>query len=250
MLFRSIVTLAAGAAAVSALGPLPTEIGFLVNQVAELMQDTPYYPQLSQAAQSLISGYKLPGQQAQDEKIVSSLLSALSSQNVPSQATSIAGSVISVLEGDGDSSSDKLNSLVSSVVLELRNPAVNTQIASIVDKLVGLLEQARIVAPEMFADSPSEPTPTSTRASTSSKNTSTKSTRTDTSASSPTSKSSSSPLSSNGTSKDSQASPSSESSSESTSESTSSKTNGAQSMKPLFGYLSMGVAAGVVASFF
>ncbi|KAJ2885428.1 hypothetical protein H4R27_001397 [Coemansia aciculifera] len=250
MLFRSIVALAASTAAVSALSPLPTDIGYLVNQVAVLMNGTPYYPQLSQAAQSLISGYKLPGQQAQDEKIVSSLLAALSSQNVPSQATSIAGSVISVLEGEGGSSSDKLNSLVSSVVSELKNPAVNTQIASIVDKLVGLLAQARVVAPEMFEDSPSGPTPTSTRSSTSAKNTSTstKTTRTDTTASSPTSKSSSSsPSSLSVTSKDSQ---SSESTSESSSESTSSKTNAAQSMKPLFGYLSMGVAAGVVASFF
>ncbi|KAJ2753002.1 hypothetical protein GGI19_003434, partial [Coemansia pectinata] len=194
----------------------------------------------------VVSELKNPAVNSQIADIVEHMID----QNVPSQATSIAGSVISVLEGEGGSSSDKLNSLVSSVVSELKNPAVNTQIASIVDKLVGLLAQARVVAPEMFEDSPSEPTPTSTRSSTSAKNTSTstKTTRTDTTASSPTSKrSSSSPSSSNVTSKDSQ---SSESTSESSSESTSSKTNAAQSMKPLFGYLSMGVVAGVVASFF
>ncbi|KAJ2549615.1 hypothetical protein GGH95_006214, partial [Coemansia sp. RSA 1836] len=101
---------------------------------------------MSQAVGSLIAVYGLPGQQAQDEKIVSSLLSALSSMNVPTAATGIAGSLASEIQADGMPT--KLASLISSAVSDLKNPAINTQIASIVDKLLGLLIQARIEAPE------------------------------------------------------------------------------------------------------
>ncbi|KAJ2686420.1 hypothetical protein IWW39_003643 [Coemansia spiralis] len=251
MLFRSLFALAAGAAAVAALGQLPPDIGYLLNQVATLMKDTPYDSQVSQAAQLLLSNYKQPGQEAQDEKIVSSLLAALSSQNVPSQATSIAESIASVLENGRWPA--KLGELVSFVVNELRRPSVNTQIDKIVKQLIGFIILARTQAPEIFEDLPAGPTPTHTSTGTSTNPSSPTGTRTDTATSGPASKSESSP-SSSAKSKDSQSS-SEESESEESSEdeslsSESSKSNAAHSMSPLFGCLSMGLAAGAVASFF
>ncbi|KAJ2810725.1 hypothetical protein GGI24_006960, partial [Coemansia furcata] len=163
MRLHTIITLAASTVIAASVRPLPTDIGFLINQVAELMDGTPYYAELSQAAQSLISNYQLSGKDAQNQEIVSSLFAVLNSQNVAAQATSIAGSIVTVLEGDGPAG--KLESLISSAVADLRNPAVNTQIANIVDRLIGLLEQAHSVAPEMFDDGPTAgptPTPSST----------------------------------------------------------------------------------------
>ncbi|KAJ2490375.1 hypothetical protein IWW37_003192 [Coemansia sp. RSA 2050] len=250
MLFHSILALAASAATVSALGPLPTDIGFLLNQVAELVNGTPYHSAISQAAQSLISNYRLPGKEAQDKEIVSSLLAALNSQNVPTEAASIAEVIASIL--GAEDAPGKLASLMASMAAELKNPEVNTQIASIVDKLVSMLAQARIEAPELFEDNPVGPTATSTWASASTSTGSKASTSTGASSGSPTSKSSA-PSSTSGPATDSHSSSeeSSESpgSSESPESSESSKSNGAHPINSLFGYLSIGVA-GVVASFF
>ncbi|KAJ2837932.1 hypothetical protein FBU31_001039 [Coemansia sp. 'formosensis'] len=165
---------------------------------------------MSQAVQLLEAGYGLPGQQAHDEKIFSSLLMALSSQNVPSQATSIAGSLVSVLENNN--TPQRLAALASSMVAELKNPSVNTQLASIVDELVTFVIQVHAEATRHADDTPVGPTPTTTSAPTS----------TSADATLKNSVSSDSPLS---------------------------KSNAAHPMKPLFGYLSMGVA-GVVTSFF
>ncbi|KAJ2740917.1 hypothetical protein GGI20_005534 [Coemansia sp. BCRC 34301] len=128
------------------------------------------------------------------------------------------------------------------MVSELKNPAVNTQIASIVDKLLGFLIQARIEAPELFYDGSATPTPTNSKTSS----------KTDTAVNTPTSKSSSSSpsVSSKASSQSSEESNDSDSDSES-SDSSSSKTNAAQAIKPFIGLVSIGAAAGaVVASFF
>ncbi|KAJ2643393.1 hypothetical protein GGF44_001188 [Coemansia sp. RSA 1694] len=201
---------------------------------------------MSQAVESLAAVHGLPGQQAQDEKIVSSLLSALGSMNVPTAATGIAGSLAAEIETDAWLQT--VDGLVSSLVSDLRNPAINTQIASIVDKLLGFMMQAITEAPELFYGSDNRPTPASSHTSTNTR-TST-SAKPGTSASTPTSKS----LSPRSTATSSANSQSSEEidESDSSSHESSSKTNAAQSIKPLFGYMSLGTAAGVavVASFF
>ncbi|KAJ2897096.1 hypothetical protein IWW38_001829 [Coemansia aciculifera] len=242
MLFRSIIALAASAALASAIGPLPTDIAFLVNQVADLMVDTPFYAQISQAVDSLVAANGLPSQQAVDGNIYSSLLLALNSQNVPTAATGIAGSIVSQLLDDPPPA--KVTSLVSSIVSEIKNPAINTQIASIVDELVGFLIQLRVEAPEMFDDSP-ETTATSTSTLSNTGTTVTTPTSTNSSTkSSATSSVTSKPLNDSTTSD-------SDSDSNVSSHESSSKTNAAQATKQLLGIMSVGVAAGaVVASFF
>ncbi|KAJ1814659.1 hypothetical protein LPJ60_005972 [Coemansia sp. RSA 2675] len=250
MLFRSILALAASAIAVSALSTLPTDVGFLLNQVAELVDGTPYHSAISQAAQSLISNYKLPGKEAQNKEIVSSLFAALNSQNVPAEATSIAGAIASIL--GADDAPEKLASLMASMVGELKNPEVNTNIGSIVDKLVGMLVQARIVAPEMFEDNPVGPTSTDASSSPSTKASTGVSTSGPTPKSSVTSNTSSpvskSSVTSSASSKEKDSQSSDEESEESSESSESSKSNGAHPIKPLVGVLSIG--AMVAASFF
>ncbi|KAJ2686421.1 hypothetical protein IWW39_003644 [Coemansia spiralis] len=242
VLVRSIVALAVTTVAVSALDQLPTNIAVLVDNVAYMFRGTPYDAVISQAVEQLEAGLGRPDQKANDERIVSSLLAALGSQNVPTIATGIAGSLLSGFEegevGDG------MEDLVSSMVAELKNPEVNTQVASIVRELLELMSQVITRSTRIVYDIPVGPTPTGTGTS------SAASTRSDTATSSPASKSEVSSLSSSAKSKDSHSSSEDEDSSEESSSEESSKNNAAHSMVPLFGYLSMGVAAGVVASFF
>ncbi|KAJ2064910.1 hypothetical protein GGI17_000717 [Coemansia sp. S146] len=198
------------------------------------------------AAQLLEAGYRLPGQQAQDEKIVSSLLVALSSQNIPTLATAIAGSIAPVLGLIGIPT--KLDDYVSSVVSELRNPAFNSQIADIVEHLIELSIKWRAQAPEVYDPRPSGPTSTSTSTETSARTKTHPMLENTINLRSP--KPSSTSARSSATSPTNQSSSSYESSSFSTESLSSSKSSAAQSMRPMFEYLSMGVAAGVVASFF
>ncbi|KAJ2259920.1 hypothetical protein GGI01_003328 [Coemansia sp. RSA 376] len=231
MLFRSIVALVASAAVASAFDPLPTNIGYLLNQVA-LFINSQYRPQIIDAAQLLEAGYGLPNQQVQDEKIVSSLLSALSSQNEPSQATANAGVIPPLLALVGIPI--KEDSVIASAMSELKNPAVKTQIADIVEEMIELVAYMDTKSPKSGSVT-NGPTPTSSSTKTHPIFENTLNLRS----------SSTSPRSSATSTTD-------QSSDESSSsyESSSSKTNAAQSMKPLLGYLSMGMAAGVVASFF
>ncbi|KAJ2481585.1 hypothetical protein EV174_003439, partial [Coemansia sp. RSA 2320] len=129
-----IVSFSALAALASASSDLPADIGFLLNQVAGLMQTNVYYPQVAAAVQSLLDVYQLPNQQAQDEAIMSSLMAALGSNNVPTAAAAIASAAISNLH---DGVPTEVAGLVSSVISDMKNPAVNTQIASVIDKLIG-----------------------------------------------------------------------------------------------------------------
>ncbi|KAJ1925841.1 hypothetical protein GGI09_001426 [Coemansia sp. S100] len=232
MLFRSIVALVASAAVASALDPLPTNIGYLLNYVA-LYINSHYRPQIIDAAQLLESGYGLPNQQVQDEKIVSSLLSALSSQNEPSRATANAGVIPPLLALAGIPIEE--DSVMASVMSELKNPAVKTQIADIVEEMIEFVAYMDTKSLHMFGSRTNGPTPTSSSTKTHPIFENTLNLRS----------SSTSPRSSATSTTD-------QSSDESSSsyESSSSKTNAAQSMKSLLGYLSMGMAAGVVASFF
>ncbi|KAJ2490374.1 hypothetical protein IWW37_003191 [Coemansia sp. RSA 2050] len=216
-------------------------IGFVIlmrAQAPEIFDDLP-------AVELLEAGYGRPDQQANDKKIVSSLLIALGRQNVPTLATGIAESLVSGFE-EGEVAGG-MEDLVSSIVAELKDPEVNTQITSIVKEMIELMIQVGARSTRIVYDIPVGPTTAITHTSISSA----ASTRTDTATSSPISKSelSSSPSSST-MSKESQLSSLEESFSEESSSEEESKTNAAQMMGPFFGYLSMGVVAGVIASFF
>ncbi|KAJ2000725.1 hypothetical protein GGI04_004038 [Coemansia thaxteri] len=115
-----------------------------------MLKNETFYPAVYTAVESLRANNHLPNQQALDESILSSLLVTISSQNVPHRAAVFATRMMSMVEVGADISSATLtgyDSLAASYISDLKNPAVSTQFASIVDKYLGFIEQKQTVIP-------------------------------------------------------------------------------------------------------
>ncbi|KAJ2484402.1 hypothetical protein EV174_002463 [Coemansia sp. RSA 2320] len=129
---------------------MPQALNYAMGALGLMLKNETFYPAVYTAVESLRANNHLPNQQALDESILSSLLVTISSQNVPHRAAVFATRMMSMVEVGADISSATLtgyDSLAASYISDLKNPAVSTQFASIVDKYLGFIEQKQTVIP-------------------------------------------------------------------------------------------------------
>ncbi|KAJ2632451.1 hypothetical protein H4R22_001263 [Coemansia sp. RSA 1290] len=154
---KRTLSLLAVASAIATAAPLqargdsvPSDIAFIANQVADMINDPNYASIVAGAASSLLEAHGLPNQASVDQSVVSSLLAELNSQNNPEIAANVASDAVSFLQ-DGDIPTEVAD-LVSSVNSKLQDTNANTNIASVVDDLFDFIASVRVAMPSLFED--------------------------------------------------------------------------------------------------
>ncbi|KAJ2666226.1 hypothetical protein IW148_001155 [Coemansia sp. RSA 1199] len=133
---------------------VPSDIAYVVNQVAEVINDPKYASLVSEAASNLIDVYGLPEQESAGGAIMTSLLGALSSQNDPDAATAAAADFASLLKEDYIPT--EVEDLAKSIVSVLEDPKANDNIADNINHMFSFIESVRVALPELYEDEENE----------------------------------------------------------------------------------------------
>ncbi|KAJ2480014.1 hypothetical protein IWW56_002711 [Coemansia sp. RSA 2131] len=133
---------------------VPSDIAYVVNQVAEVINDPKYASLVSEAASNLIDVYGLPEQESAGGAIMTSLLGALSSQNDPDAATAAAADFASILKEDYIPT--EVEDLAKSIVSVLEDPKANDNIADNINHMFSFIESVRVALPELYEDEENE----------------------------------------------------------------------------------------------
>ncbi|KAJ2503317.1 hypothetical protein GGH96_000338 [Coemansia sp. RSA 1972] len=133
---------------------VPSDIAFVVAQVAEVIEDPKYASLVSEAASNLINVHGLPEQESAGASIMSSLLGALSSQNDPDVATAMAADFASLLNIDDIPT--EVEDLAKSMVSVLEDPKANDNVADNINQMFSFIESVRVALPELYEDEENE----------------------------------------------------------------------------------------------
>ncbi|KAJ1780198.1 hypothetical protein LPJ77_000673 [Coemansia sp. RSA 2523] len=133
---------------------VPSDIAFVVAQVAEVINDPKYASLVSEAAVNLINVHGLPEQASAGASIMSSLLGALSSQNDPDVATAMAAGFASILKVDDIPT--EVEDMAKSMVSVLEDPKANDNIADNINQMFSFIESVRVALPELFEEEESD----------------------------------------------------------------------------------------------
>ncbi|KAJ2725646.1 hypothetical protein GGI07_001146 [Coemansia sp. Benny D115] len=146
---------------------VPSDIGFIMNNIADFIDNSSIMTQIQAAATSLMSVYNLPNQQEAGEEIMSSLMASLDAANNPEEAAHIASAIVSLLEDSNEIPTEVADEYGSALSV-LKEPKVSTEITAIINELVAFISGVRKAMPEAFEDVPtaSEDVDSSTRTST------------------------------------------------------------------------------------
>ncbi|KAJ2354930.1 hypothetical protein IWW50_003523 [Coemansia erecta] len=128
---------------------IPSDIVDVLAQVADNIADSNYASIVYDAAQNLNEVAGQPGQSAAEEKIMTSLLDVLKTQD-PKDAANVAQSVASDIEG-GDVPTEA-EELASSFVSALRDTKHNTNMADNLNVMISFLENLQSVMPAAVGD--------------------------------------------------------------------------------------------------
>ncbi|KAJ1641670.1 hypothetical protein LPJ64_006385, partial [Coemansia asiatica] len=143
--------------------PAPTDIGFVLNNIADILPNESMMNELHAAASSLMSEVGQPGYEEKAEEYLSSYLSSLNANNDPASASQWASQVVSLLDPPEDIP-DKVAVPYSSLISVLHSPQVAGNSADIINELIKLITSVRSIMPELFEDEADTDADTSTEA--------------------------------------------------------------------------------------
>ncbi|KAJ1822749.1 hypothetical protein LPJ56_000758 [Coemansia sp. RSA 2599] len=131
--------------------PAITDIGFVLNNVADILPNESMINELHEAATSLMQAAGQSGHDKKADEFLSSYLSSLDANNDPAYASQWASDIVSLLQS-GKDIPDKVAEPYSSIISVLQDSKIKDNSSAIVSELIKFVTAVRSLMPEMFVD--------------------------------------------------------------------------------------------------
>ncbi|KAJ2784457.1 hypothetical protein GGI15_002258, partial [Coemansia interrupta] len=135
----------------------PTDLGFILNNVADLVADPSLMSEVGAAATSLMEAAGQPGYDEMANAYLSTLLASVEASNDPQLSSQMAAAIVSLLQSAGDIP-EQVAEPYSSLVSALKDPEIASDAADILKELINFISSVHRLMPEAFEDFPTDET--------------------------------------------------------------------------------------------
>ncbi|KAJ2385740.1 hypothetical protein GGI05_004602, partial [Coemansia sp. RSA 2603] len=137
----------------------PSDLGFILNNVADFVADPSLMSNIGAAATSLMEEAGKPGYDEMANAYLSSLLASADANNDPRISSQMAAAIVSLLQSANDIP-EQVAEPYSSLVSALKDPEIASDAADILKELINFISSVHKLMPEAFEDFPTDETAT------------------------------------------------------------------------------------------
>ncbi|KAJ1721235.1 hypothetical protein LPJ53_004219 [Coemansia erecta] len=137
----------------------PSDLGFILNNVADLVADPSLMSEVGAAATSLMEAAGQPGYDEMANAYLSTLLASVEASNDPQLSSQMAAAIVSLLQSANDIP-EQVAEPYSSLVSALKDPEIASDAADILKVLINFISSVHSLMPEAFEDFPTDETAT------------------------------------------------------------------------------------------